>query len=285
MKDDKSARSYVETLRDQTEQYAQNLLRENEKLRALALAVEAENTRLQGEVASAREIVADANAAREGLDASLREKARLQARLEEMEGELAGLRADRSHVVEQLAAIERESRGIAEQYATAMRQNATLANLYVSSHMLHSSLDRAEVLSGIAQIIINIVGSEDFAIFERQGSELREATSSGSNAAAMQRTNPGASAIEALAREARVRVFDSGCGDDGLIAFIPLAIGEYVIGAIAIFRLLPQKPALDEADGELFEMLSAHAATALYCASLHERYGSEVPRCEPETRS
>ncbi|MEO8379117.1 MAG: GAF domain-containing protein [Acidobacteriota bacterium] len=276
MKDEKHQRTYVEGLRDQTEQYAQNLLRENEKLRALAVAVETENVRLQEEVASAREISDEGRALRDRLETAVREKTQLLTRVDELTAELTGLRSDRAHVVEQLAGIERESRGIAEQYQTAMRQNASLANLYVSSYMLHSSLDRAEVLSGMAQIIINIVGSEDYAVLEREGEGLRVAKASGGNAATLQRAENGSGPIGALAREARVRVFETGAGADGLTAFIPLAIGDYVTGAIAIFSLLPHKPALTEADGEIFEMLSAHAATALYCASLHQQYGREV---------
>jgi GAF domain-containing protein len=44
-----------------------------------------------------------------------------------------------------------------------------------------------------------------------------------------------------------------------------------VTGAIAIFRLLPQKVGLEEVDRELFELLATHAATALYCTQLHEQ--------------
>ena len=280
MRDDKGARTYVETLRDQTEQYARNLLRENEKLRALALAVESENTRLQEEVASAREIVSETRLLRETLDEALRENRQLHTRLDHVTAELTGLRADRVHIAEQLAGIERESRGMAAQYATAMRQNASLANLYVSSHMLHATLDHDEVLSGIAQIVVNIVGSEDYAIFERDGSELRVAARAGAASAALPKTRVGVGILGQLAEQASVRVFSPDETEAGLVAFIPLVIGRYVTGAIAIFRLLPQKPALDESDLEIFEMLAAHAATALYCASLHARHEGEVPRCQ-----
>lgn len=283
MKDDKHPRAFVESLRDQTEQYAQNLLRENEKLRALAVAVEMENSRLQEEVASARALAGEHRVLLEERDAAVREKAQLQARVDALAGELEGLRADRSQVAGQLARIEHESRGIAEQYETAMRQNSSLANLYVSSYMLHSSLDRAEVLSGISQIIINIVGSEDYAVLERDGEALRVSASSGATTAKVEAARLSDS-VAGLAREARVRVFDPAM-EAGLTALIPLAIGEYVTGAIVIFSLLSHKPALTEADGEIFEMLSAHAATALYCASLHERHGSEVPQCQPAARS
>lgn len=280
MKDDKHPRAYVEGLRDQTEQYAQNLLRENDKLRALAVAVETENSRLQEQVASAREMAEEMRAVRERLDTAERDRTQLQSRVAEMSAELNGLRADRAYVAEQLVAIERESRGIAEDYAAAMRQNSSLANLYVASYMLHSSLDRAEVLSGMAQIVVNIVGSEDYAVFERQGETLRVATALGSNATALGTTELGAGAIGELARDGRVRVFDGTTRSiEALNAFIPLSIGEYLIGAIAIFTLLPQKPAITEEDGEIFEMLAAHAATALYCASLHAQYGMELPGC------
>ena len=51
-----------------------------------------------------------------------------------------------------------------------------------------------------------------------------------------------------------------------------------VTGAIAIFRLLPQKTGFEEVDRELFELLATHAATALYCTALHARLGAQVPR-------
>jgi hypothetical protein len=52
-----------------------------------------------------------------------------------------------------------------------------------------------------------------------------------------------------------------------------------VTGAIAIYRLLPQKSGFEEVDRELFELLATHAATALYCTSLHARLqAQEVTR-------
>jgi hypothetical protein len=46
-----------------------------------------------------------------------------------------------------------------------------------------------------------------------------------------------------------------------------------VSGAIALFRLLPQKSGIEAVDRELFELLATHAATALHCARLHARQG------------
>ena len=64
-------------------------------------------------------------------------------------------------------------------------------------------------------------------------------------------------------------------GDESrtMTACIPLTVGGRPLAVIAIFRLLPQKPVLDPVDLELFNLLATHAANALYCAELHERYG------------
>jgi hypothetical protein len=45
-----------------------------------------------------------------------------------------------------------------------------------------------------------------------------------------------------------------------------------VTGVIALFRLLPQKPRVEEADHELFDLLAVHAAMALYCTGLHSQF-------------
>lgn len=257
MKNEKETRAWVEHLRQQTEQVGQNLIRENEKLRALALAVEAENTRLQEEVAEARGIVANERELRAHISL-------LEARVRELEAEAEQERDERTRTVEQLGEIERESQQVSEQYALVMKQNSNLANLYVASYMLHSTLDREAVLSGISQIIINLVGSEHYAILQRDEEQLHVVASLG---------EPSQQVIP-LPHAPQVQLLDPA--HDGMHALIPLAIGEHITGAIAIFGLLPQKPALDDADRELFEMLSAHAATALYCASLHERYRAEA---------
>jgi len=54
-----------------------------------------------------------------------------------------------------------------------------------------------------------------------------------------------------------------------LTACIPLVLGARVTGAIALFRLLPQKSeGFQDLDYELMELLATQAATALY-ASRH----------------
>ena len=48
-------------------------------------------------------------------------------------------------------------------------------------------------------------------------------------------------------------------------------------GAIAIFRLLPQKAAVEDLDRELFDLLATQAGMALHCAALHARLAALEP--------
>jgi GAF domain-containing protein len=49
---------------------------------------------------------------------------------------------------------------------------------------------------------------------------------------------------------------------------VPLKLGDQLVGALALFRLLPQKAGFEPLDRELFELLATHAATALYSSEL-----------------
>jgi hypothetical protein len=54
-----------------------------------------------------------------------------------------------------------------------------------------------------------------------------------------------------------------------------LTLDGRVTGAIAIFKLLPQKAGIEDLDREIFELLATHAATALYCTGLHAKLAAE----------
>ena len=55
------------------------------------------------------------------------------------------------------------------------------------------------------------------------------------------------------------------------IAAIPLKIKENVIGVISIYKLLVQKDAFTAVDYELFSLLAAHAATAIFSSKLYSQ--------------
>lgn len=229
-----SKTNYVLQARDEQQQYTASLLRENEKLRAIAAMVESDYYRVE-----------------EQHRAAVAELERLRSRFHE---------------------VAEENQRFAEQYQQIEAQSSNLANLYVASYQLHSSVDREAVLGAILEIVINLVGSEQVAVYER--AEVRDtfklATSFGVDDHRLTTFTLGDGAIAKRLANAEIFTDDEATGgEDRLTACVPLKVGDELIGAILVFRLLDHKPSLQPVDHELFELLAVHASTALYCASLH----------------
>jgi hypothetical protein len=165
------------------------------------------------------------------------------------------------------AAIAGENQRFAEQYQHIEEQSSNLANLYVASYQLHTSVDRDVVLNTIQEIVINLIGSEQLAIYERVGEkQFRLAASFGFDTDHLAALVTGEYAVEKLGEG---HVFSDPSDSQPLTASVQLRIGDEVTGAILVFRLLGHKPSLQPVDHELFDLLAVHASTALYCSTLH----------------
>jgi hypothetical protein len=194
----------------------------------------------------------------------------LEADKRRLLAELESLRRDASS---HEAALLRRREELEQRCASISDQNASLANLYVSSYRLHQTLDRAEVLTIIEEIVINLVGSEELAIFElKDRGRLELVKSFGLDEAALRRAERAPLVRRAIDRK-EVLVPGSALerepDDAHVTVVIPLVLGEAVTGVITIHRLLAHKGSLSRFDRELFELLATHAATALYCTELH----------------
>jgi len=226
--------SYVLQARDEQQQYTASLLRENEKLRAIVAMIESDHYRVE-----------------EQHRAAVAELERLRSRFHE---------------------VAEENERFADQYQQIETHSSNLANLYVASYQLHSSVDREAVLGAILEIVINLVGSEQVAVYERAEvpDTFRLAKSFGVDDERLAAFTLGEGAIARRLANAEIFTDDEATGgEDRLTACVPLKVGEELIGAILVFRLLDHKPSLQPVDHELFELLAVHASTALYCASLH----------------
>jgi hypothetical protein len=194
---------------------------------------------------------------------------------------LATVEADRARLEERLLDAERASRRFSEQFAEIELQNSNLANLYVASFRLHGTLDRREVLAAVQEIVANLIGSEEMAIFEMnaEGTALQLLAANGLDAARWPAVPLEQGLIGRAARTGELYVVGGGDAslatpaESQLTACIPLCIDGRVTGAIALFRLLPQKKGYAAVDHELFELLGTHAATALYSSGLAARAG------------
>lgn len=252
-KDGEGQGSYVFKVREDTRRYVQDLLGENEKLRRLVASLESDKSRL------------------------LSEKMTLQEKLLSLREELDRIYHEQSDLRRQLAEVEAANMNSSRQYFEVEQQNNNLANLYVASFQLHSTLDRGEVLAAIQEIVINLIGSEELAIYELDddGRELKLVGSFGIDPGTYATVPLGAGVIGRTAVSGEIYLAAKGLDpgrtarEANLTACVPLKLGDQVRGVLAIFRLLPQKNGLEAIDYELFNLLAAHAATALYLTHLH----------------
>ncbi|HKS23446.1 MAG TPA: GAF domain-containing protein [Thermoanaerobaculia bacterium] len=171
-----------------------------------------------------------------------------------------------------VAELDDRNREFTERYVEIEQQNTNLANLYVASYQLNGTLERERVVGAIQEIVINLIGSEELAIWQidEDLDSLALIGSFGINAREWAGVPLGSGIVGHVAYSGeRYVVTESDARPFGreqhLTACIPLKLDDKVIGVIGIFRLLQQKQGLEPVDFELFDLLCSHAATALYC--------------------
>jgi len=181
-------------------------------------------------------------------------------------------------LLEEIQRLNHTLADFSSRYIDVEQQNTNLANLYVATYQLHGTLDRDRVLAAIKEVIINLIGSEELAIWEINGEALTLLDSFGIDQDEWERVPLDREAgLVGLVAETGQRYVQGeaelvGTGrEENLSACIPLKLDDTVIGAIAVFRLLPQKSGFEAIDMELFELLGSHAATALYCTRATSR--------------
>jgi hypothetical protein len=256
-----SKREFIETFFKRGAEFTEELMRENEKLRFRVVQLE-----------EASRTAAVPHAATSNAPA-LRE---LVARIEALEGE-------REQLLSRFSGVEKENRDFSDRYHDIERENNNLANLYVASFQLHSTLDLREVTQIILEILLNFVGAKTFAIqlVDEEHGKLRTLAAEGiardkvpehatTEGRAGQVIQSGQSFIDGERLRMRADL-------ERPLIIVPLKIRERVVGAVIIWDLLSQKTALADVDYELFNLLAAHAASALQGAWLAAELKGRLP--------
>jgi hypothetical protein len=224
-----------------------DLLGENEKLRARVASLEVENLGLQDR-AHAVELVLDEN---ERLRSLLASSVAARTRLER----------DQSRVVEKLVEVD--------------AQFSNLAHLYVAGRCLHGPLERREVLLAVQEVVNNLIGSQEAAVFELpdEGEALSLVACFGIDPGPYRRIRLGHGRIGRCVETGETQMGGVGRAEQALdserdlTACVPWKLHGRVVGALAIFRLLPQKRSgLTALDHDLLELLATQAAAALYAS-------------------
>lgn len=231
-------------------EFSQELLRENERLRFRILEME------------------NAQNANPAVFHDTGELLRLQQKISELENEKA-------EILERIRQIEEENKDFANRYVEIESENNNLANLYIASFQLHSTLDFPEVLQVIIEIVINLIGAENFAILllDEKTRMLEAVATEGVEREAVPRTVMGEGVIGEVATTGEnyfapdLNRYEMDMSNP--MVCIPLKIKEQCIGVLVIYKLLIQKKAFEDVDFELFTLLAGHAATAIFSSRLY----------------
>jgi transcriptional regulator with GAF, ATPase, and Fis domain len=231
-------------------EFTHELMKENERLRYRVLELEEAQRTATSQVPSSDE------------------SARLLKRIEALEHE-------KSEIMGRIRQIEEENQDFAARYVEIEEENNNLANLYIASYQLHSTLDFKEVLQIITEIIINLIGAEEFAIMllDEKTNDLQAVATEGISRDRIPSVKFGHGIIGDVAKSGE-NYFDADLDNyqpDELkpMVCIPLKIKEHVIGVLVIYKLLMQKTHFAEVDYELFTLLAGHAATAVFSSRLY----------------
>jgi nitrate/nitrite-specific signal transduction histidine kinase len=207
--------------------------------------------------------------ARRGREGTTRYLSELQTENEQLRSLLERVRGEQAHLQTELATLFKRSERSREEFVLVEEQNSKLASLFVSSMRLHETTHPPDVIKAIEEIVVNLIGSEEVAVFlAGDDGSLRLEGGTGIDRAALEHVPLGRGIIGRVAAtgERYLRgetAWPDTVDEAPLTACVPLVIDGRVIGAVAIFRLLPQKAQLELADHDLLDLLATQAAVAL----------------------
>jgi hypothetical protein len=140
--------------------------------------------------------------------------------------------------------------------------------LQAAQKRLRDSVDRADALEALREIVANLLGCEEIALFTLESGRsqllwsfgidpLRHGTLENFEAASLEHALLGECHVAQIADEA---------GDTGrsLRVFVPIFLNGRIVAVLVMLRLLPQKAGFDQADLKLVKLLSVEAGKALF---------------------
>jgi len=217
----------------------------------------------------ARQLIRDAQAAIEEASKSVVQQRTASTEIPQSELRLAKAENEREELAARLIEVE--------------HQVGRLMTLYVATYQLHATLDPTDVQSTIAEIAVNLLGAEQFALLLRDEEESAleihqqegaiDATWSGKTVYA-----GGDSLIDASLVDGMLRF--GPAENSTVLVVVPLRVQDVTVGALVITKLFDHKGKLDEEDRDLLDLLGAHAASALFASRVYSRAARKLRTLE-----
>ena len=181
-------------------------------------------------------------------------------RIQELEGRLDARDRDREELTVRLVEAE--------------HQLGRLMNLYVATFQLHATLDPTEVQATIAEIAVDLLGAERFALLLREDghNECEVALSRGleddpSGLYSVEKYAGGDPLVDAALEDGVLRMGPDEFSE--AIAAVPLRVQDAIVGVLVVLKLFDHKSILRAEDRDLLDLLAAHAASALFAARVY----------------
>ena len=252
--------SFIHTFFKKGAELTEELLREDNRLRARLAEVEAENAALRAQVAS---------------DDAIRD---LLTKIEQLE-------RDKHDLLSSFRAAQASSSQYSNRFADIEAENSRLASLYIASYQLHSTLDLRTVVRQLKELLAQFVGARAFAIYlaDDEKGELAPIASEGLAPGALPRVRVGEGPIGRAFQSGNAAWVDgdSTAGTlDAPAACIPMRMSDRTAGVIVVISTFEQKRAFIDVDFELFRLLGAHAASAIAASRLFAKHGARIPSLE-----
>jgi len=219
-------------------------------------------------VVQLRSALSRANELTQVLEANLREAENERQRVGDGQADERALELER-----RLATAESDVKELASRLVDSEHQAGRLMNLYVATYQLHATLDPAEVQETIAEIAINLLGAARFVLLLKrdEGGDLEIALNQGIYGEPEppftgDSYRGGDAMVDATLSDGVLRLGPSA--ESPALAAVPLRVQNDIVGALVVLKLLDHKPILRSEDRDLLDLLSAHAAIALFAARL-----------------
>jgi hypothetical protein len=255
--------AFLQTFFKRGAELTDELVSENGRLRDKMSKLEAENAALKTQLASDSAI----RDCLKKIDELEREKARLLSTVHEQE-----------EITNRFAEIEAELE--------------SFANLYVASFQLHQSLRLRTVVRHIRELLVQLVGARSLAVYfaDEEAHRLAPIAAEGVDIEALPTlelgdgaTNEPLDPVSAVIERAfltGVPHVAEGEVTSRPVACLPMKVEDRTVGAIVVYDLLAQKPALVTVDRELFKLLGAHAGATIFAAYLYTSGDTRLPAPE-----
>lgn len=170
--------------------------------------------------------------------------------------------------------VERDREELTSRLVEAEHQLGRLMNLYVATFQLHATLDPGEVQATIAEIAVDLLGAERFALLLRvEGTnECEVALSRGldnddGGYYSADKYRGGDPLVDACLEDGILRMGPAENSD--VVAAVPLRVQDAIVGVLVLVKLFDHKTILRAEDRDLLDLLAAHAASALFAARVY----------------